>query len=416
MIPAASPLALKRLTCLYVEDDAGLLGVVSMVLKDQFQEFWTAPNGKQGFKLYKEHKPDLIVTDIRMPVMNGIEMIREIRKTDPGQHIVVTSAYDDAEHLVPLIDLGVDNFITKPMQTDALVSKLSAIAYRIDLSKAEAERSLGLETRLRSQIEWLAYKDNKVRFGDISSEVNAIHNLKRSLNEAAGFGAMISIVRMIKSFVSEHDAQTYNVGKDLLDLLFENNAYCERLVSGLELVERILKHEFKPERKTAQEIAAECEEDMASAIAQLRAKGHIIEIQKPAMAARARADRAMLSLAVEELLLNAAKYGETGLLSIYFSAASGYLCIHVNNPASQSVKYQITPAVERLIVEPFFRLAPTVEGYSAIERFPIGLGLPMVNFIAQKTGGFFSISGLVDHSRNPPAPCTSAQIFLPLEV
>lgn len=416
MIPASSPVSLKRLTCLYVEDDAALASVVSMVLRDQFHEFWSASNGKQGFKLYQENKPDLIVTDIRMPVMSGIEMIREIRKTDPGQHIVVTSAYDDAEHLIPLIDLGVDNFITKPMQTDALVGKLSALAYRIDLQKAEAERSLGLETRLRSQIEWLAYKDNKVRFGDISSEVNAIHNLKRSLSEAAGFGSMISIVRMIKSFAGKHDGDSYTVGKDLLDLLFENNSYCERLVSGLELVERILKHEFQTQRKTAQEIAAELEEDMAPALSALRAKGHLIEIQKPSLSAHARSDRAMLSLAVEELLLNAAKYGEKGMLSVYFSAASGYLCIHVNNPASDIVKYQITPAVERLIVEPFFRIAPTVEGYSGVERFPIGLGLPMVSYISQKIGGFFSISGLVDHSQKPPAPCTSAQIFLSLEV
>src|SRR5262245_13651227 len=98
-----------------------------MVLSDLFGELWTAVDGKSGLALYMEHKPDLVVTDISMPVMSGIEMIREIRKVNRPQHVVVTSAYDDAEHLIPLIELGVDHFLTKPMGADVLTEKLSGI-------------------------------------------------------------------------------------------------------------------------------------------------------------------------------------------------------------------------------------------------------------------------------------------------
>lgn len=410
----ASRLVLRRLNCLYVEDDIGLQKVVSVVLEDLFGEVWCASDGEQGLKLYREKHPDLVVTDIRMPGMNGIDMIREIRRTDPDQHIAVTSAYDDSEHLIPLIELGVDHFIAKPMLTDVLIDKLVSIGYRIDLEKAAADKDQAAEERLRSQIEWLTYKDNKARFSDISSEVNAIYNLKRSLNEAAGFGAMISIVRMIKSFAKPVEGDTYGIKKELLDLLFQNNAYCERLVSGLELIEKILKDKLKPAPMKAGEIVNALREDLHNALTGLAAKGHTIEIHDPGIDYSVNIDRGMVSLIVEETILNACKYSGKGPVTVHLTGASGYVCIHTRSPAPKNEKFQITKQVERLVLEPFFRLASSVEGYSELEKFPVGLGLSIVNYVAQKSGGFFSISTVLDHTQNPPALCTSAQIFFPI--
>ncbi len=409
-----SKLVLRRLSCLYVEDDVNLQKVVSIVLGDLFGELWCASDGREGLNLFHEKKPDLVVTDIRMPVMSGIDMIREIRQTHPDQHIAVTSAYDDSDHLIPLIELGVDHFITKPMMTDVLINKLVSIGYRVDLEKAAADKDEAAEERLRSQIEWLTYKDNKARFSDISSEVNAIYNLKRSLNEAAGFGAMISIVRMIKSFAKPLEGDTYGVKKELLDLLFQNNAYCERLVGGLEMIEKILKNELKPARMTAGEIVAALRDDLHNVILQLGQKGHVVEIHDPGIVHAVNVDRSMVSLIVEETILNACKYSGKGPVTVHLTGASGYVCIHTRSPAPKNEKYQIKKNVERLVLEPFFRLASSVEGYSDLEKFPIGLGLSMVNFIAQKSGGFFSISTVLDHTENPPALCTSAQIFFPI--
>jgi len=121
----------KDLTVLYVEDDLALREEVSLFLSDIFHQIDLAPNGEVGLEKLALTHYDLVITDIRMPVMDGIEMIEKIRERDPKQPILVTSAHNESEYLIKLINLGIKYYITKPLQSDQILKVLYTIVERI---------------------------------------------------------------------------------------------------------------------------------------------------------------------------------------------------------------------------------------------------------------------------------------------
>ena len=100
---------------LYVEDDEMTTEEVGFFLKKYFKELYIAKNGEEGLELFKEHNPDMIITDIQMPKMNGLEMCEEIFKINPEVPVAVTTAYSDGEYLIKSIELGIDKYILKPI-------------------------------------------------------------------------------------------------------------------------------------------------------------------------------------------------------------------------------------------------------------------------------------------------------------
>ena len=90
---------LKGLRVLYVEDDVIVRLSLGRFLRRRFKEVAEAGNGKDGLELYKALRPDIVITDIEMPVMNGIEMIEKISALGKdGPIIIVTTGYDDDRH------------------------------------------------------------------------------------------------------------------------------------------------------------------------------------------------------------------------------------------------------------------------------------------------------------------------------
>lgn len=112
---------LKQTTLLYVEDDSIVRGMLAGFLSRRCKEVWEAENGKRGLELYRKHEPDVVVTDIEMPVMNGLEMINEILNINSNQIIIITTAYDDEKHKS---DKVLHNII-KPFMNSELVHAIS---------------------------------------------------------------------------------------------------------------------------------------------------------------------------------------------------------------------------------------------------------------------------------------------------
>ncbi|MDA8432030.1 MAG: response regulator, partial [Nitrospiraceae bacterium] len=81
---------------LYVEDEPLTRQVVARMLGRRIAELYEASNGQEGLALFKERRPDIVISDIMMPLMDGIEMSREIKSLDKGARIILTTAYSDA--------------------------------------------------------------------------------------------------------------------------------------------------------------------------------------------------------------------------------------------------------------------------------------------------------------------------------
>ncbi len=119
---------LKELSCeqniLYVEDEEILREGMQNTLSKFFNNVYIATNGKEALELYKKEDIDLILTDINMPVMDGVEFIQEINKLNENPIIIVLSAHDEAELLYKLINLEVNSFLNKLSSKEELIKVL----------------------------------------------------------------------------------------------------------------------------------------------------------------------------------------------------------------------------------------------------------------------------------------------------
>ncbi len=130
------------ITVLFVEDEEVLRAIYERILNKFVKTLFVAENGKEGLKKYKECQPDLIVTDIQMPVMDGLEMIEEIRKVDQNVRIVILSAYGETEYFMDAIKIGVNSFLLKPVETKKLIALVEELAKGVLLERELIEQEL----------------------------------------------------------------------------------------------------------------------------------------------------------------------------------------------------------------------------------------------------------------------------------
>ena len=109
---------------LYVEDEELTRAAVSAPLGRRVKTLLQAKNGKEGLELFRLHRPGIVITDIRMPVMDGLTMAREIKALDENTQIIVTTAHNDTRYFLDAIDIGIDRYVLKPIDHEKLFSGL----------------------------------------------------------------------------------------------------------------------------------------------------------------------------------------------------------------------------------------------------------------------------------------------------
>ncbi len=118
---------LKNVTVLFVEDEENIRKALGNAIKDEFKNFILARDGNDGLKKFQKYKPDIVITDILMPIMDGLEMAQEIKKISRETPIVVLSAFDEKKRLLKAIDVGIDKYLIKPIDTEDLMETLRYI-------------------------------------------------------------------------------------------------------------------------------------------------------------------------------------------------------------------------------------------------------------------------------------------------
>lgn len=114
----------SKYSLLYVEDEFSTREMVVEYLSDFFQNIYEARNGVEALKIYGEKKPDIIITDIEMPEMNGLELASLIRKEDKRTPIIITTAYTSLEYLLRATELNLIKYLVKPIEEKKLEEAL----------------------------------------------------------------------------------------------------------------------------------------------------------------------------------------------------------------------------------------------------------------------------------------------------
>lgn len=118
----------SKFNVLYVEDDAEVRINTQAIFEDLFLHVETAEDGKEGLQKFIEKGCDIIITDINMPIMSGIELIQEVKKLNPYQMIIVVSAYNETEYFLDGIQSGIDGYLLKPIDYEQLFATLDKIS------------------------------------------------------------------------------------------------------------------------------------------------------------------------------------------------------------------------------------------------------------------------------------------------
>jgi len=139
MIREQNPGQRYNISVLFVDDNETIRQLYRRILEKHVNYLYIAENGFHGLELYQKYKPDLVITDMVMPVMNGLEMVKEIKKIAPEAKFVVMSAYSEKDSFVESIHLGVDGYLMKPVEAKKLLSLIDEFA-GITLMKWELER------------------------------------------------------------------------------------------------------------------------------------------------------------------------------------------------------------------------------------------------------------------------------------
>lgn len=147
---------LKNLKILYVEDEEEVMEQMSFFLKKRTGRLITAKNGEVGLEEFKLNRPDLVISDLKMPVMDGISMAREIRKISDVP-IIITTAFSEKDIILKAVDVGIEKYLVKPLDARELVMVMERIAVKIFRGRGEL---LEIRNRVFSREEKLALEDH----------------------------------------------------------------------------------------------------------------------------------------------------------------------------------------------------------------------------------------------------------------
>ncbi|MCD6191801.1 MAG: response regulator [Sulfurimonas sp.] len=181
----------KDLNVLYAEDDSQLLQETSEALEDFFESVQTAENGLVALQKYKDcyeensEYYDILITDINMPLMNGVDLIKEVHKINIDQNVIVISAYNDSSRLIELINIGITHFIMKPLSPTQLMSVLYQSSKLVSNQKQLIKYRKELEDLNKNLDEKVKEQAKEIIFTQKIS-IEAIANMVESYDDDTG--------------------------------------------------------------------------------------------------------------------------------------------------------------------------------------------------------------------------------------
>lgn len=127
---------------LIVDDEPDIIEFLEYNLKKEEFEVYSAPNGERGLELAREVDPDLIILDIMMPIMDGVEVCRQLRLQEQFKHTIITflTAREEDYSQIAALDTGGDDYITKPIRPRVLISRIKALLRRHKPKSTDEEK------------------------------------------------------------------------------------------------------------------------------------------------------------------------------------------------------------------------------------------------------------------------------------
>jgi PAS domain S-box-containing protein len=145
---------------LLIDDEPDILRVLSRSLCADGYEVLTAQNGKEGLAVFQKERPAIILTDIKMPGMDGIEVLKAIKKQDEDAEVIIITGHGDIDNAIEALKYGASDFINKPIRDEALSLALKRAEEKIRMRRQLKEYTVNLEKKVEEATRELRRKTN----------------------------------------------------------------------------------------------------------------------------------------------------------------------------------------------------------------------------------------------------------------
>ena len=201
---------LKGLKVLLVEDEDKLASLLKNAIGDSFYSFTLAKDGQEGLEKFLSISPDIIITDIMMPRLTGLEMAKEVRKIDENIPIIILSAFSESDKFLDAIDIGVVKYFIKPFDPDELLDYIQSVGEKLGSRLIELSEgfSFNLTTKnLYKNSRYVALSKNENRFVQLLLESHIVDEemIKKSIweNEEVSSDRLRTFIRRLRAKTSK---------------------------------------------------------------------------------------------------------------------------------------------------------------------------------------------------------------------
>ncbi len=184
----------NELTLLYVEDDNELREQFIRILRPKFKEIYEASDGVEAIEKYEKHAPDMMLVDINIPKIDGLEVIELLRKSDKNIPIVILSAYSDQKKLLRAMTLGLSQYLVKPVPHKKLLALLEEMASLYEKKIKDEKNRLTLQNGYfwKKEERVLCYHDETIPL--TKREKILLEFMMQQLNKVVTFDSITNLI------------------------------------------------------------------------------------------------------------------------------------------------------------------------------------------------------------------------------
>jgi len=352
-----------------MDDEADIREVVSIVLSDAGFRVKTAENGEAGIKLCEAWSPQIVVTDIRMPGMDGIAVLEHLKKNSPDIEVIVITAFGELDLAISALKLDASDFITKPVSDKALNLALTRAMDRYSSRKKLREYAFFLEQENISQAK-LMHKEKLISLGHLCASV--VHEINNPMAGILNYARLM--IKMLKT--GEFDENRMVKFMAYLELVESEAARVAKIASSLLTFSR--KSDFSITDIVMDDLV---ERAVVLSRHRLELSNIVLSVSVEKNIPLFKGDFNKLQQSIINLIFNgidAMPHGGELSISAFYDREHGYATIRVKDTGTG-----INPCDLKQIQEPFFTTKD--EGYG------VGLGLSIVFGIMERHSGYVDV-------------------------
>jgi DNA-binding NtrC family response regulator len=171
---------------LVIDDEVSTLKMLRLLLRTYGYTVLTAESGEEGLAVFRKEAPQIVLTDIRMPGMNGIEVLKELKNIDPEAEVIVFTGHGDMDLAIRSLQNEASDFINKPVQRQALEVALKRAEEKIGLRRQIRDYTQNLETKVAEATAELSWT---------CQQLDTLQNISRLVGEAASLSEIVEILQ-----------------------------------------------------------------------------------------------------------------------------------------------------------------------------------------------------------------------------